>query len=296
MLTPKLDRCGVAGVMRRVILREATATGSLSKSVGERGGSRERRRSIHSNARSASGRSHARRSRGRRRARCAHSCRRDSCPCWKVLPMRRRAIGPVLALLRGAHGGRRFGVYCVVRTRSSPRPGLPHEPRPAWKCPRVPAFAPSSACSASAASSMMRAVALYLRGLHNVHPKIKAGTYDFPAGASPAQIFHDARARSGGAGAAHGRRGLDVRRSAQGARDSILPSRRRLTRQDGRRGDGRDRPRRTSSRKGASSRYLSLRRAHERRRTSSSSRTTAWQRVLAQAWARRARACRSRRL
>jgi len=33
-----------------------------------------------------------------------------------------------------------------------------------------------------------RAVALYLR-MHNVHPKIKAGTYDFPAGASPAQIF-----------------------------------------------------------------------------------------------------------
>lgn len=33
-----------------------------------------------------------------------------------------------------------------------------------------------------------RAVALYLR-VHNVHPKIKAGTYDFPAGASPAQIF-----------------------------------------------------------------------------------------------------------
>lgn len=33
-----------------------------------------------------------------------------------------------------------------------------------------------------------RAVGLYLR-IHNVHPKIKAGTYDFPAGASPAQIF-----------------------------------------------------------------------------------------------------------
>jgi UPF0755 protein len=33
-----------------------------------------------------------------------------------------------------------------------------------------------------------RAVALYLR-IHNVHPKIKAGTYDFPAGASPEQIF-----------------------------------------------------------------------------------------------------------
>jgi peptidoglycan lytic transglycosylase G len=33
-----------------------------------------------------------------------------------------------------------------------------------------------------------RAVQLYLR-IHDVHPKIKAGTYDFPAGASPAQIF-----------------------------------------------------------------------------------------------------------
>ncbi len=33
-----------------------------------------------------------------------------------------------------------------------------------------------------------RAVALYLR-LHNMHPTIKAGTYDFPPGASPAQIF-----------------------------------------------------------------------------------------------------------
>jgi UPF0755 protein len=33
-----------------------------------------------------------------------------------------------------------------------------------------------------------RAVALYLR-IHNVHPTIKAGTYDFPAAASPAQIF-----------------------------------------------------------------------------------------------------------
>jgi UPF0755 protein len=33
-----------------------------------------------------------------------------------------------------------------------------------------------------------RAVALYLR-THNIHPKIKAGTYDFPAAASPAQIF-----------------------------------------------------------------------------------------------------------
>jgi UPF0755 protein len=33
-----------------------------------------------------------------------------------------------------------------------------------------------------------RAVALYLR-IHNAHPNIKAGTYDFPPGASPAQIF-----------------------------------------------------------------------------------------------------------
>ena len=33
-----------------------------------------------------------------------------------------------------------------------------------------------------------RAVALYLR-THNMHPKIKAGTYDIPAAASPAQIF-----------------------------------------------------------------------------------------------------------
>ncbi|MEJ0039968.1 MAG: endolytic transglycosylase MltG [Gammaproteobacteria bacterium] len=33
-----------------------------------------------------------------------------------------------------------------------------------------------------------RAVALYLR-THDLHPKIKAGTYDFPAGASPARIF-----------------------------------------------------------------------------------------------------------
>jgi UPF0755 protein len=33
-----------------------------------------------------------------------------------------------------------------------------------------------------------RAVALYLR-THNLHPKIKAGTYDFPAAASPEQIF-----------------------------------------------------------------------------------------------------------
>jgi len=33
-----------------------------------------------------------------------------------------------------------------------------------------------------------RAVGLYLR-THNLHPKIKAGTYDFPAAASPAQIF-----------------------------------------------------------------------------------------------------------
>jgi peptidoglycan lytic transglycosylase G len=32
-----------------------------------------------------------------------------------------------------------------------------------------------------------RAVVLYLR-LHNMHPNIKAGTYDIPAGASPAQI------------------------------------------------------------------------------------------------------------
>lgn len=33
-----------------------------------------------------------------------------------------------------------------------------------------------------------RAVALYLR-THNLHPKIKAGTYEFPAAASPAQVF-----------------------------------------------------------------------------------------------------------
>ena len=33
-----------------------------------------------------------------------------------------------------------------------------------------------------------RAVGLYLRA-HNLRPKIKAGTYDFPAAASPAQIF-----------------------------------------------------------------------------------------------------------
>ena len=33
-----------------------------------------------------------------------------------------------------------------------------------------------------------RAVALYLRA-HDLHPKIKAGTYDIPAAASPAQIF-----------------------------------------------------------------------------------------------------------
>ena len=33
-----------------------------------------------------------------------------------------------------------------------------------------------------------RAVTLYLRS-HDLHPKIKAGTYDFPAAASPAQIF-----------------------------------------------------------------------------------------------------------
>jgi UPF0755 protein len=33
-----------------------------------------------------------------------------------------------------------------------------------------------------------RAVTLYLRS-HNLHPKIKAGTYDIPAAASPAQIF-----------------------------------------------------------------------------------------------------------
>jgi UPF0755 protein len=33
-----------------------------------------------------------------------------------------------------------------------------------------------------------RAVGLYLR-MHRLHPKIKAGTYDFPAAASPAQIF-----------------------------------------------------------------------------------------------------------
>ena len=33
-----------------------------------------------------------------------------------------------------------------------------------------------------------RAIALYLR-THSLHPKIKAGTYDFPAAASPAQIF-----------------------------------------------------------------------------------------------------------
>jgi UPF0755 protein len=33
-----------------------------------------------------------------------------------------------------------------------------------------------------------RAIALYLR-THNMHPNIKAGTYEFPAGASPAQIF-----------------------------------------------------------------------------------------------------------
>jgi UPF0755 protein len=33
-----------------------------------------------------------------------------------------------------------------------------------------------------------RAVALYLR-THNLHPKIKAGTYDFPAAASPEQIL-----------------------------------------------------------------------------------------------------------
>jgi UPF0755 protein len=33
-----------------------------------------------------------------------------------------------------------------------------------------------------------RAVTLYLRS-HDLHPKIKAGTYDFPAAASPAQVF-----------------------------------------------------------------------------------------------------------
>ena len=248
LLTPRADRCGVAGVMRRVVLREARRAG-----IDVEEGDLDRTRIWHdadevflTNARDGHLARRARWSRASLQSGTSHAdCRQLMAPLLEE-PRRWRKVaasasGAALARARrGSSPPIRWLQQAVSRSRG----------RRAW--PRASQLPREQACARCWRSSAQQGVLTmplaveFTCASRGLHPKIKAGTYDIPPRASAAQIVRmleqgDRRAR-----AAHGRRGLDVRGAAPspgapsgGAVDAA--------RQVRRRGDDRDRQRRAAS-------------------------------------------------